>query len=207
MLWNIGEAVEQEEKLHDEVSEFTYFGDRVSACGGCEAAVSARKRCWWVKFRECGDLLYGRRFPLRLNVVVYELCKSTNTVWKWSMVPEEKWDGNCAIDRENHGESNVWSTSQIQKQIYGFDVHVWFEWNNGSDGYGKQCSLVWACVDEGGCSHLENGIGSWGWRSEEEREAEERKQVEEESVMVGLRREDELCRSTSSAGVKQIAAW
>ena len=35
---NIGEAVEQEEKLCDEVetvSEFTYPGDMVSAGGGC----------------------------------------------------------------------------------------------------------------------------------------------------------------------------
>ena len=45
---NIGEAVEQEEKLCDEVEtemEFTYLGDRVSASGGCEVAVTARTRC------------------------------------------------------------------------------------------------------------------------------------------------------------------
>ena len=45
---NIGEAVEQEKTLCDEVStvrEFTYLGDRVSAGGGCEAAVTARTRC------------------------------------------------------------------------------------------------------------------------------------------------------------------
>ena len=33
--------MDQEEKLCDEVktvSEFTYLGDRVRACGGCEAA-------------------------------------------------------------------------------------------------------------------------------------------------------------------------
>ena len=48
---NIGEAVEQEEKLCDEVetvSVFTYVGDMVSAGGGCEAAVIARTRCGWV---------------------------------------------------------------------------------------------------------------------------------------------------------------
>ena len=42
---NIGEAVEQDEKLCDEVEtvlEFTYLGDRVSAGGGCEAVVTAR---------------------------------------------------------------------------------------------------------------------------------------------------------------------
>ena len=46
--WNIGEAVEQEVKLCDEVetvSDFTYLGDRVSAGGGCEASVTARPRC------------------------------------------------------------------------------------------------------------------------------------------------------------------
>ena len=39
---NIGEAVEQEERLCDDVEtvrEFTYLGERVSTGGGCEAAV------------------------------------------------------------------------------------------------------------------------------------------------------------------------
>ena len=48
---NIWEGVEQEEKLCDEVEtvmEFTYLGDRISAGGGCEAAVTARTRCGWV---------------------------------------------------------------------------------------------------------------------------------------------------------------
>ena len=55
---NIGEAVEQEEKLCDEVKtvgEFTYLGDRVCSSGVCEVAVAARTRCGWVKFRECGE--------------------------------------------------------------------------------------------------------------------------------------------------------
>ena len=67
--------MEQEENLCDEVetvSEFTYIGDRVSASGGCEAAVTAITRCGWVKFRECGELLYGRMFPLKLKGGVYK---------------------------------------------------------------------------------------------------------------------------------------
>ena len=50
--------MEQEEKLCDEletVKEFTYFGDRVSGGGGCEAAVTGRIRCGLVKSRECGE--------------------------------------------------------------------------------------------------------------------------------------------------------
>ena len=31
------------------------------------------------------------------------------------------------MDRRIHGESNVWSIAQRQKEIYGFGVHDWFE--------------------------------------------------------------------------------
>ena len=71
---NIGEAVKQEVKLCDEVetvSEFTYLGYRGSAVGGSEAAVTVRTRYGWAKHRECGYLLYGRRFPLDLKGTVY----------------------------------------------------------------------------------------------------------------------------------------
>ena len=70
----IGEAVAQEETLCDEVEtvmEFTYLGDRVSAGGGYEAAVIIRTICGWVEFGECGELLYGKRFPLWLIGAVY----------------------------------------------------------------------------------------------------------------------------------------
>ena len=71
---NIGEAVEQGKQLCDEVEtvrEFTYLDDRVSVDGGCEVAVTARTRYGWVEYRECGELLYGRRFPLWLKGAVY----------------------------------------------------------------------------------------------------------------------------------------
>ena len=54
--------------------EFTYLGDRVSVGGGCEAAVTARTRCGWVKSRECGEMLYGWRFLLKLKGTVYKSC-------------------------------------------------------------------------------------------------------------------------------------
>ena len=52
--------------------KFTYLGDTVSAGGGCEAAVTARTRYWWAMFKNCGELLYGRRFPLMLKGAVYK---------------------------------------------------------------------------------------------------------------------------------------
>ena len=71
---NNGKAVEQEEKLFDQAEterKFTYLCDRVSAGGPCEAAFTARTRCGWVKLRECGELLHGRRFPLKLEGAVH----------------------------------------------------------------------------------------------------------------------------------------
>ena len=42
-----------------------------------------------------------------------------------------------------------------------------------SVGCGKQCLLVWSCVEEGGWSCHEKGIRFGGRRSKEEREAME----------------------------------
>ena len=51
--------------------EFVYLGGWLSAGVEYEAAVTARTGCWLVKFWQCGELLYGRRFPLRLKWAVY----------------------------------------------------------------------------------------------------------------------------------------
>ena len=44
----------------------------MSAGGGCEAAVTARTRYGWDMLRECGELLYGRRFLLKLKGAVHK---------------------------------------------------------------------------------------------------------------------------------------
>ena len=51
--------------------ELTYLGDRVSACGGSEAAVTARTRCGWATLRERGELLY-RRLTLKRKGAAYK---------------------------------------------------------------------------------------------------------------------------------------
>ena len=50
------------------------MGDRLNASGGCESAVTARARFGWVKFRECGELLHGKRFSLKMKGRVYRTC-------------------------------------------------------------------------------------------------------------------------------------
>ena len=72
------------EKLCDEVETvkgFCYLVDRLNASGGCEVAVIARVRIGWVRFRECGELLLGNRFPLKMKGKVYRCCV-TSAIWK-----------------------------------------------------------------------------------------------------------------------------
>ena len=55
--------MEPVEELCEEVGTvrgFCYLEDRVNASGGCEAAVTARVRIGWVKFKECGELLNSK---------------------------------------------------------------------------------------------------------------------------------------------------
>ena len=64
-------------KLCDEVETvngFCYLGDRLNASGGCEAAATARVKIGWVRFRECGKLLVGNRFPLKMKGKIYCCC-------------------------------------------------------------------------------------------------------------------------------------
>ena len=57
--------------------------------GGCKAAVTARAKIDWERFRKCGDLLLGNRFPSRMKDKVYRCCARTailygskaNIVW------------------------------------------------------------------------------------------------------------------------------
>ena len=111
---NIGEAEGQEEKVCDKVEavrEFTYLGDRVSAGGGYEAAVTARTRCGWVKFWECSELLYGRIFSLMLKGAVYRSYARPAILHGREAWCQKK-NENFSKDREIHGESNMWSTVQ-----------------------------------------------------------------------------------------------
>ena len=48
------------------------IGDRLTASGKSEAGVTARMRIGWIKFRECRELLYGRKFSLKKSRRIYQ---------------------------------------------------------------------------------------------------------------------------------------
>ena len=75
---DVGDDTEEPvEVLCDEVETvkgFCYLGDRLNASYGYETAVTSRVGIRWMKFRECGELLHGRRFSLRMKEMVYCSC-------------------------------------------------------------------------------------------------------------------------------------
>ena len=94
------------------VREFTYLGDRVSACGGCEAVVTARTRCGWLKSRECGELLHSKRFPLKLKGAVHKSYVRPAILYgseAWCL--KEREVGILQRKKRIHDENDVWSTA------------------------------------------------------------------------------------------------
>ena len=89
-------TVDLMEKLCDEVETvngFYYLENRLNASGGCEAAVTARVRIGWKRFRECGELLLGNRFPLRMKGKVYRCCVRSAILYEsdtWCLKENEK---------------------------------------------------------------------------------------------------------------------
>ena len=72
------------EKLCNEVetlNEFCYLRDRLNSSDGCEVAVLARVRIGRVRFRECGELLLGNRFPQRIKGKVYCCCVRSSILY------------------------------------------------------------------------------------------------------------------------------
>ena len=54
------------------VKGFYYLGNRLNASEVCEIAVTARTRLGWKKFRECGEILFGKRFSLQMKGKTYK---------------------------------------------------------------------------------------------------------------------------------------
>ena len=56
------------------VTKFSYVGDRLNATGGCKAAVTAKTRIGWIKFREYSEILKGKKFSIKMKRKIYKSC-------------------------------------------------------------------------------------------------------------------------------------
>ena len=68
-----GEEISFFDQVHF-VKSFCYLRDRLNASGGSEAAITARTRIGWIKFREYGKLVYGRKVPLEIKEEICQSC-------------------------------------------------------------------------------------------------------------------------------------
>ena len=97
------------------------MGDRLNASGSCEAAVIAR-----VRFRECGELLLGNKFPLKMKVEVYRCCVRSALLYgseTWCLKENEKailWRTERAMVRAMCGQKVVdRKTTEEQMEMLG----------------------------------------------------------------------------------------
>ena len=204
--------MEEEVKLCDEVEtvrEFTYLGDRVSAGGGCEAAVTVRTRCGWLTFMECGELLYGRRFPIKLRGAV---CKSY--VRPSILYGSEAWclkESKMGIlQRTERSMETAMCGVQVKDRKRSKDLMLMLGLNKTINHLVMVSSARWyghvLRREDGHALRRALDLATKGQRNKRRPRRMWKRQDEEESVKVGLRREDALCRSKWSVGVNKIAA-
>ena len=107
------------------VSKFTNLGDRLNATGGCETAVTARSRIGWIKFRECSEILEGRRFSLKMKGKFYKSCVRSAMLYgseAWRL--RRKRDGNFEKNSKSYDSADVWCKAVRSKKQRGVAGHV-----------------------------------------------------------------------------------
>ena len=118
-------TVDSIEKLCDKVETvngFCFLGDRLNASGGCEAAVTAKVRIGWVRFRKCGKFLLGNRFPLKMKSKVYRCYVRSAILYAsktWGLKENEKAILRRA-ERATCGQKIVdWKATEEQMDMLG----------------------------------------------------------------------------------------
>ena len=199
------------EELCDDVetvNAFCYLGDRINASGGCEAAVTARVRIGWMRFRECGDLLLGNRFPLQMKGKVYRCCVRSAILYgseTWCLKESEKAilrRAERAMVRAMCGRKVVDKmTSEEQMNMLGLKESV--------DGLAKANGVRWyghvLRRDEDSVLKIALDLEVDGKRKRGRPRKTWKKQVEEDVEKVGLKKEDAFDRAKWRDGVRAIA--
>ena len=54
--------------------DFVIWGKKLNSSGGCEAAVTARIRIGWERFRKCEEFFFGNRFFLKMKGKICRCC-------------------------------------------------------------------------------------------------------------------------------------
>ena len=188
------------EKLCDEVETvngFCYLGHRLNASGGCEAAVTARERIGWVRFRESGELLLGNRFLLKMKGKVYRCCIRSAILYgseAWCLKENKKAmlsRTERAMVRAMCGQEVVdRKTTEEQMDMLGLkETKDRLATANEVRWYGHVLRR-----DDNSVSRAALDLEVSGKRKRGRRKKTWKKQVEEKTEKIGLKKEDALRR-------------
>ena len=159
--------------------------------------------------RECGELLHGRRFPPKLNGAVH-----MSHARPAKQYGSEAWCQNESemgiLQGTERSMVRIICGVQLKDRKRSTDLMVMLGWRETMDQLTMANSIRW----NGHVSRIEDGhvlrraidFEDEGQRKKERPKRTWKWQVEEESVKIGMRREDALCRRKWSVGVNQIAA-
>ena len=187
------------EKLCDEVETvngFCYLGDRLNASGGCEAAVTARVRIGWVRFRECREFLLGNRFPLKMKGKIYCCVRSAILYESETWCPKENEKAilrrtERAMVRAMCGQKVVdRKTTEEQMDMLGLKETIdRLATANGVRWYGHVLRR-----DDDSVLRVAVNLEVSGKRKRGRPKKTWRKQVEEKTEKIGLKKEDAIRR-------------
>jgi len=129
------------------VDKFCYLGDMVSVDGDADAAVEARIRIGWNKFRHLVQLLTNRDISMIRTGRLYSSCVQSSMLHGSETWPVRK-ENEAVLQRAEirmvrwmcNVKVKVRVPSKELREILGID-----EWYN-TDTTAKQVAMVWACV-------------------------------------------------------------
>ena len=179
----------------------------MSAGGGCEAAVTARTRCWWVKLKECGDFfMAGDSLQSAKGLFISyirpailhgsdALCLKESEVGILQRTERSMVRAMCGVqlkDRKRYTDLIfMLGLKETLDQLAVANSVRWYgHVLRREDGHVLRRALYF----EAECQRKKR------------RPKRNGKKVEEESMKVGLRRNDALCCSKWSASINKIAA-
>ena len=190
------------------VNGFCYLGDRLNASDGCEAAVTARVRIDWVRFRECEVLLLGNRFPLKMKGKVYRCCVRSAILCEsetWCLKKNDK----AILRRTERAMVRAMcsqkvvdrKTTEEQMDILGLKKAIdQLATANGVRGYRHVVRR-----DDDSVLRVALNLKVSGKRKQGRPRKTWKKQVEEETEKIGLKKEDAMRRDKRRDRVQAIA--
>ena len=182
------------------------FGRQTKCSGSCEAAVTARVRIGWVRFRE--ELLLGNRLPLKMKGKVYRCCVRSailNGCEALCLKENEKAilrRTGRAMMRAMCGQKVVdRKTTKEQMDMLGLKKTInRFATANGVRWYGHVLRR-----DDDSVFRVALDLEVKGKRKRGQLKKTWKKQVEKETEKIGLKKEDALNRDKWRDGVRAIS--